>query len=82
MLRDKLVNWLKDIQTQKQFLEINEDKLTREKVEQIALAMENANKNVKLLNLELAQEEVPCWVCLVRTNPSLKEPLPIFSGGP
>ena len=50
MLRDKLVNSLKDMQTQRRFFEISEEKLTLEKAEQIALAVEKANKNAKSLN--------------------------------
>ena len=43
ILRDKLVNALKDVETQRRFSEILEDKLTMEKAEQIALAVEKAN---------------------------------------
>ena len=56
MLRDKLVNGLKDMQTQRRFFEISEEKLTLEKAEQIALAVEKANKNAKLLNQESVTE--------------------------
>ena len=45
MLRDKLVNGLKDVQTQRRFFEIKEDKLTLEK----------ANLNAKSLNPEPTQ---------------------------
>ncbi|XP_068742153.1 uncharacterized protein [Montipora capricornis] len=45
MLRDKLVNGLKDVQTQRRFFEIKEDKLTLEK----------ANLNVRSLNPEPTQ---------------------------
>ena len=40
MLREKLVNALKDVQTQRRLFDIKEDKLTMEKAEQIALAVE------------------------------------------
>ena len=56
MLRDKLVNGLKDMQTQRRFFEISEEKLTLEKAEQIALAVEKVNKNAKLLNQESVTE--------------------------
>ena len=56
MLRDKLVNGLKDVQTQRRFFEIGEEKLTLEKAEQIALAVEKANKNAKSLNQESTTE--------------------------
>ena len=56
MLRDKLVNGLKDMQTQKNFFEISEEKLTLEKAKQTALAVEKANKNPKSLNHESVTE--------------------------
>ena len=55
MLRDKLVNGLKDVQTKRRFFEIKEDKLTLEKAEQIALAVEKANLKATLLNPEPTQ---------------------------
>ena len=69
VLRDKLVNGLKDVQTQRRLFEIDEDKLIFAKPEQVALAVERTTANAKLLNPNMASP--PASVNAVSTEGEL-----------